>query len=107
VLRVGLPVVAAYATEFIYAQATPNFHAFPLFMGTKMDYKKNNMSTDREKGRGTKRAGVTRGSRNPKNVSLFSILILKLDFVLYICVINPLMFDIIFRILLLCTWVLF
>jgi hypothetical protein len=32
-----------------------------------MDYKKNNMSTDREKGRGNKRARVTRGSRNPKH----------------------------------------
>jgi hypothetical protein len=33
----------------------------------KMDYKKNNISTDREKGRGNKRARVTRGSRNPKH----------------------------------------
>jgi hypothetical protein len=32
-----------------------------------MDYKKNNMSTDREKGRGTKRAKLTRVSRNPKH----------------------------------------
>jgi hypothetical protein len=32
-----------------------------------MDYKKNNMSTDRENGRGKKRARVTRGSRNPKH----------------------------------------
>jgi hypothetical protein len=31
------------------------------------DYKKNNMSAHREKGRGNKRARVTRGSRNPKN----------------------------------------
>jgi hypothetical protein len=31
------------------------------------DSKKNNMSTDREKGRGNKRASVTRGSRNPKH----------------------------------------
>jgi hypothetical protein len=32
-----------------------------------MDYKENNMNTaDREKGRGKKRARVTRGSRNPK-----------------------------------------
>jgi hypothetical protein len=31
-----------------------------------MDYKGNNMSTDRENGRGNKRARVTRGSRNPK-----------------------------------------
>jgi hypothetical protein len=29
-------------------------------------YKKNQMSTDRESGRGNKRARVTRGSRNPK-----------------------------------------
>jgi hypothetical protein len=33
-----------------------------------MDYEKNNMSTDMEKGmRGNKRARVTRGSRNPKH----------------------------------------
>jgi hypothetical protein len=32
-----------------------------------MDYKKNNMSTDMKKGRGNKRAKVTRGSRNPKH----------------------------------------
>jgi hypothetical protein len=32
-----------------------------------MDYKKNNMSTDRENGRGNRRARVTRGSRNPKH----------------------------------------
>jgi hypothetical protein len=32
-----------------------------------MDYKKNNMSKDREKGRGNKRARLTRGSRNPKH----------------------------------------
>jgi hypothetical protein len=31
-----------------------------------MDYKENNMSKDMEKGRGTKRARVTKGSRNPK-----------------------------------------
>jgi hypothetical protein len=31
-----------------------------------MHYKKKNMSTDREKGRGNKRARVTRGSRNPR-----------------------------------------
>jgi hypothetical protein len=30
-------------------------------------YKKNQMSTDRESGRGNKRARVTRGSRNPKH----------------------------------------
>jgi hypothetical protein len=41
-----------------------NYHdaLFELF-----DYKKNNMSTDMEKGRGKKRARVTRGSRNPKH----------------------------------------
>jgi hypothetical protein len=32
----------------------------------KKDYKKNKMSTDREIGRGNKRARVTRGSRNPR-----------------------------------------
>ena len=32
-----------------------------------IDYKKNKMSTDRESGRGNKRARVTRGSRNPKH----------------------------------------
>jgi hypothetical protein len=32
-----------------------------------MDYKKNNMSTDRENGRRDKRARVTRRSRNPKH----------------------------------------
>jgi hypothetical protein len=32
-----------------------------------MDYKKNNMSTDMEKGRENKRARVTRGSPNPKH----------------------------------------
>jgi hypothetical protein len=31
-----------------------------------MDYKKIKMNTDREKGRGNKRAGVIRGPRNPK-----------------------------------------
>jgi hypothetical protein len=31
-----------------------------------IDYKKNNMSTDKENGRGNKKARVTRGSRNPK-----------------------------------------
>jgi hypothetical protein len=31
------------------------------------DYKKNNMSTDREKGRGNTRARVRRGSGNPKH----------------------------------------
>jgi hypothetical protein len=31
------------------------------------DYKDNNMSTDREKGRGNKRARLTRGSRNPRH----------------------------------------
>jgi hypothetical protein len=30
-------------------------------------YKKNEMSTDMESGRGNKRARVTRGSRNPKH----------------------------------------
>jgi hypothetical protein len=30
-------------------------------------YKKNKMSTDKESGRGNKRARVTRGSRNPKH----------------------------------------
>jgi hypothetical protein len=30
-------------------------------------YKKNQMSTDRESGRGNKRARVTRGSRNAKH----------------------------------------
>jgi hypothetical protein len=33
---------------------------------TNMDYNKN-MSTDREKGRGNRRARLTRGSRNPKH----------------------------------------
>jgi hypothetical protein len=33
-----------------------------------MDYKKNNMSTDRENGTGNNRARVIRGSRNPKHV---------------------------------------
>jgi hypothetical protein len=33
----------------------------------EMDYKKNNMSTDRGKGRGNKRARATRGSRNPRH----------------------------------------
>jgi hypothetical protein len=32
-----------------------------------MDYKKNNMSTDMEKGRGIKRARVPGGSRNPRH----------------------------------------
>jgi hypothetical protein len=32
-----------------------------------MDYKKNNMSTNRGKWRGNKRARVTRGSRDPKH----------------------------------------
>jgi hypothetical protein len=32
-----------------------------------MDYKKNDINTDREKGRGTKRARVTRGLQNPKH----------------------------------------
>jgi hypothetical protein len=32
-----------------------------------MDYKKKNMSTHKESGRGNKRARVTRGSRNPKH----------------------------------------
>jgi hypothetical protein len=32
-----------------------------------IDYRNNNMSTNREKGRGNKRARVTRGSRNPKH----------------------------------------
>jgi hypothetical protein len=32
-----------------------------------LDYKKKKMSTDRESGRGNKRAGVTRASRNPKH----------------------------------------
>jgi hypothetical protein len=32
-----------------------------------MDYKKNTMGTDRENGRGNKKARVTRGSRNPKH----------------------------------------
>jgi hypothetical protein len=31
------------------------------------DYKRNNMSTDREKGTGNKRARKTRGSRDPKH----------------------------------------
>jgi hypothetical protein len=34
------------------------------------DYKKNQMSTDTEEGRGNKRARVTRGSRNPKHGKL-------------------------------------
>jgi hypothetical protein len=33
----------------------------------KHGYKKNKMSTDREKGRGNIRARVARGSRNPKH----------------------------------------
>jgi hypothetical protein len=33
----------------------------------KIGYKKNKMSTDRESGKGNKRARVTRGSRNPKH----------------------------------------
>jgi hypothetical protein len=33
----------------------------------KIGYKKNKMSTDRERGRGNKRARVTSGSRNPKH----------------------------------------
>jgi hypothetical protein len=33
----------------------------------KYDYKKNKMRTDRESGRGNKRARVTRGSRNPNH----------------------------------------
>jgi hypothetical protein len=33
----------------------------------ELDCKKKNMSTDREEGRGNKRARVTRGSRNPKH----------------------------------------
>jgi hypothetical protein len=32
-----------------------------------LGYKKKKMSTDRESGRGNKRARVTRGSRNPKH----------------------------------------
>jgi hypothetical protein len=32
-----------------------------------MVYKKNNMSTDKEEGRGNKRARVTKGSRNPQH----------------------------------------
>jgi hypothetical protein len=32
-----------------------------------MGYKENHMRTDMEKGRGNKRARVTRGSRNPKH----------------------------------------
>jgi hypothetical protein len=32
-----------------------------------MGYKRNNMNTDREKGRGTKRARVARGSQDPKH----------------------------------------
>jgi hypothetical protein len=32
-----------------------------------MDYEKNDMSIDKEKGRGNERARVTRGSRNPKH----------------------------------------
>jgi hypothetical protein len=33
----------------------------------ELDYKNNNMSTDREKGRGNKKGRVTRGPRNPKH----------------------------------------
>jgi hypothetical protein len=33
-----------------------------FFVCSKLDYMKNNMSTDREKGRGNKRARVTRAS---------------------------------------------
>jgi hypothetical protein len=32
-----------------------------------MDYKKNTMNTEMEKGRANKRARVTRGSRNPRH----------------------------------------
>jgi hypothetical protein len=32
-----------------------------------LGYKKNKMSTDKENGRGNKRAGVTRRLRNPKH----------------------------------------
>jgi hypothetical protein len=35
-------------------------------MVIELVYKKNKMSTDRENGRGNKRARVARGSRNPK-----------------------------------------
>jgi hypothetical protein len=38
-----------------------------LFLVTMIDYMKNNVSTDMVKGRGNKRAIVTRGSRNPKH----------------------------------------
>jgi hypothetical protein len=32
-----------------------------------MDYKKKNMNTNMEKGRGAKRARMARGARNPKH----------------------------------------
>jgi hypothetical protein len=37
------------------------------FLAIKTYYKKNNMNTDMEKGKGNKTARVTRGSRNPKH----------------------------------------
>jgi hypothetical protein len=42
-----------------------------------MEYKTNNMSTGREKGRGNKRARVTRGSRNPKHGERKRYIVLK------------------------------
>jgi hypothetical protein len=43
------------------------FSSLFLLGGLETGYKKNKMSTDREKGTGNKRARVTRGSRNPKH----------------------------------------
>jgi hypothetical protein len=41
------------------------------------DYKKNNMRTGKEKVRGSKRARVTRGSRNPKHGKRKHYIVLK------------------------------
>jgi hypothetical protein len=41
-------------------------------------YKKNNMSTDMENGRGNKRARVTRRSRNPKLVDSTTFFVIKI-----------------------------
>jgi hypothetical protein len=52
---------------YMYFEASSTFMSVLCF-DMIFDYKRNNMSTDREKGRGNKRAGVTRGSaRNPKH----------------------------------------
>jgi hypothetical protein len=44
-----------------------------------MDYKKNNMSSDRKKNRGNKRARETRGSRNPKHGTRKHYIVHKLN----------------------------